>query len=312
MENQQPAGEAQNSQKKEWYTNWWGVLIAILLLPYFLLYLMWAKTNWNKWVKIVLTFLVVIATFGAMSDDKNNQQAAKTDEQKTVATEAKSETPAQAQPAIKFSFDIPTLIGKNIDEVTKTLGKPSESSEPTTKQQAVGIDEGNKSFTKDDNTLLVTYKVKSKVIVDFFIDGSDKNKQLAIGNLQENNDKYNVEFVKNVTNPNEILGVKISQKLSADLDANVTYNALAFKIENNENYDWTNCKFELNGGGKIFSGGYEYKSTSGIKAKDSLIISYSDFTKDSQRFNFYSEKPENLFMACDTNGQHRTNYFAIK
>ena len=69
MSNQQPAGEAQNSQTKEWYKNWWGIILAILFLPFFAIWFIWAKTNWNKTIKAVVTFLVLIISIIAISSD---------------------------------------------------------------------------------------------------------------------------------------------------------------------------------------------------------------------------------------------------
>lgn len=317
MENQQSAGEAQNSQKKVWYKSGWGLVIAIIFFPYFLLWYMWAKTNWGKTLKITITIVFVFFNLVALMSDNPNkntsQQAVQQAEQKPVIAETKNEAPAIQQPqAPQFVFDIPALIGKNIDEVVQSLGSPSAGKEPTKQQLATGVaDEWYKEFTKDDVTVLVTYNAKTKVVSDFFFDGEDKAKIMEAGNLKENSGGYNLELVKNILDPNKITGIKVSKKLPEELDANVTYSSNAFKIENNEDYAWSGCKFEINGGGKIFSGGYEYKSSTGIKAKDNIVIPFSEFTKDSQRFNFYSEKPENLFISCNTNGQSRTNYFTI-
>lgn len=314
MENQQPTGEAQNSQKKAWYKSGLGLVIAILLFPYFLLWYMWAKTSWSKGVKIAITIVFAFINLVAlMSDNSNkdtNQQAGQSTEQKPVVAETKSEAPAQQAPQIPQAvFDVPSLIGKNIDEVKAILGSPTTYTAPT-KQQLALMDIWDMEYTKDDVNLLITYNPKSKAILDYFIDGSDKAKLLALGNLQEKNDAYIVEPVKAIAKPNEITGIKIYKKLSAELDGSVAYNAVAFQVSNNEDYGWINCRFEINGG--IISSGYEYKTSSGIKAKDNLVIPFSEFTKDGERFNFYTQKPEKLFIACDTNGQHRTNYFAIK
>lgn len=327
---QTPTGEAQNGQKKEWYKKWWGILIALAIWPLFAIWYITEKKKdvWSKEKQGFAIIGVIVLAFFVYSGDssketpKQQAPATQTQEAKTTNTNEQAQPAvAQTQPqpettqapqntAPQFSFDVPSLIGKNIDEVKAILGKPTDYTAPT-KQQLALSSIWDMGYTKDDVNLLITYSPKNKIITDFFIDGSDKNKLLTQGNLQENNDNYKVEFVKNVMKPDEITGVKIMKKLPSELAANVTYNALAFKIENKEDYDWTDCKFELNGGGKVFSGGYEFKSASGIKAKDSAIIPFSEFTKDSKRFDFTSERPENLFIACNSIGQHRTNYFAI-
>ncbi len=312
----QPSEQGQNVQQKEWYKNWWGVLIALAIWPLFAIWYITKRTTWaddKKGFAIIGVIILAWLVYGNGKSSETKQPEQKQIPQQQAQTQAPVKEVAQQPQNItpQFSFDVPSLIGKNIDEIKTLLGSPTDYKAPT-KQQLAMTSVWDMGYTKDNVNLLITYNPKSKVVTDFFIDGSDKNKLLAQGNLQEVNDNYAVEFVKNVIKPSEILGVKIMKKLSSELGANVTYNALAFKIANEEDYDWNNCKFELNGGGKVFSGGYEYKSSSGIKAKGNIVIAYSEFTKDSKRFDFYSEKPENLFIACDTNGQHRTNYFSIK
>ena len=47
-------------QKQVWYKTWWGVLLVIALFPILVPYLVWTKTNWNKWFKIAITVLCVL------------------------------------------------------------------------------------------------------------------------------------------------------------------------------------------------------------------------------------------------------------
>ena len=171
------------------------------------------------------------------------------------------------------------------------------------------ISEWDMEYIKDNNSLLVTYNPKTKIVMDFFIAGTDKNQVLVIGNLKQDSGDYNIKFVNSIKDPSSITGVTISKKLPEELSGNVTYNAVAFKIENKEDYPWSNCKFEING--RTFSSGFSFKSADEVKAKDSIIIPFAEFTKDGKRFDFYTQKPENLFISCDTGSQHRSNYFTI-
>src|SRR6266542_2327509 len=47
-------------QRTAWYRKWWGIIIAILFLPFFIIWYIWAKTSWNKKVKSLATFIVAI------------------------------------------------------------------------------------------------------------------------------------------------------------------------------------------------------------------------------------------------------------
>jgi ABC-type transport system involved in cytochrome bd biosynthesis fused ATPase/permease subunit len=181
--------------KPVWYKTWWGVLIVIfLILPFFLIWQVWAKTDWSKGAKIAVTAVIAVLyiIFLSSTGSDTNTQTAKTSP--TTATEAK------------------------IEEKT-----------PEPKKEEI-----------------------------------------------------------------------------KDLDADVTYNNVAFKIDNKEDKDWKNCKFQVNSK-------YEFKTSEGIKAKDSVIVLFSDFTKgDGTRFNFYETKAKSMFIACDdADGKHRTNYFTI-
>ena len=91
-----------------------------------------------------------------------------------------------------------------------------------------------------------------------------------------------------------------------ELDGNVTYSNTAVKVDNNEELNWFNCRFKINST-------YTYATSSGIKAKDSIIIPYSEFTKgDGTRFNNYQMKMNNLYVSCDSEGKSlRYNYFTI-
>ena len=310
--NQQPAGEAQNSQKKVWYKKWWGIIIAILFLPLFVIWYIWEKTSWSNKKKSWATMAVVVFSiiiYSDRSDEKPPQQSENTP--KTAqSTEATPEAKSVLVTSVPVVFDIPSLVGKSIDEVEKALGAPKNSSVPNKEQVALGIKEGSEGFEKDGFRVLVTYDIKTKEVLDFFLDGEDKGKLLAQGNLQEKSDAYVIDPVENLTDKSKITGVIITKKLTRELDANVGFNTLAFKIDNLENYDWKNCKFEINGA--FFSGGYSYKTHEYLKAKDSIIIPFAEFTKDSKRFDFTAEKPEKLFIACDVLGQHRSNYFELK
>lgn len=331
MNNQEmPTGEAQKNQEKVWYKKWWVILIGIIiLLPFFwvvvpigLIWLLATKgKNWSKKTRglvgagLVIFLIIIIASAG--SDDGKKKEVARqeTPTSQPQVQEVKEETSKpkeQAQQEVQapqYMFDVPLLIDKNIDEVKATLGDPTDFTPPT-KQQLAMMDMWDMGYTKDGTSLIIEYNPKNKVIFNFYIDGNDKAKLLALGNLQEKSDKYVLDFVKNVSNQNEIFGVGIYKKLPMELDANVAYNMVAFQVTNNENYNWTECRFEINGG--VVSSGYEYKTSSGIKAKDVLTIPFSEFTKDGERFNFFEQKPEKLFVSCNASKQHRSNYFSIK
>ncbi|KKP79802.1 MAG: hypothetical protein A2271_02380 [Candidatus Moranbacteria bacterium RIFOXYA12_FULL_35_19] len=107
MENQQPTGEAQNSQKKEWYKNWWGVIVAIIILPIFVIWYIWAKTQWSNKAKWIATAFVIIFSMGTIGS--TGQDSTQTSNQKTTVS-----SPTQTQKAKDEALIVQQPEKKNI------------------------------------------------------------------------------------------------------------------------------------------------------------------------------------------------------
>ena len=124
----------------------------------------------------------------------------------------KQDPPQLAQPKepAPIIFDIPSLLGKSIDEIRKILGKPQDQEmEPTELQLKIGIDDWNNIFTKDGQELLVTFNPRTRRVMDFFLEGQDKTILMQRGNLAEGTSAYRIEPVKEIRNPSKITGIKI-------------------------------------------------------------------------------------------------------
>lgn len=52
--------------KKEWYETWWGIILCILFFYVLIPYLVWAKTNWNKNLKIGITVICFLTFLGGI------------------------------------------------------------------------------------------------------------------------------------------------------------------------------------------------------------------------------------------------------
>jgi hypothetical protein len=118
----------------------------------------------------------------------------------------------------KTSFDVPSLIGKNIDEVATILGTPKNSPEPKAGQLSANR-EWEKNFEKDGSQLLVTYNYDTKKVKDFFVSASDevyenrdKEKLLKITNTNETDIKYAVSFVKSMRDSSRFTGILVTPK----------------------------------------------------------------------------------------------------
>ena len=121
---------------------------------------------------------------------------------------------------VNFVFDVPSLIGKDIDEVKKILGKPTDKNpEPTKQQMKMNFDTWDNSFEKDGHTLLVTFNPQNREVTDFFIDTSDPSGAttdysdlLALCNVTNDNPKYSIEPVPALNDNSKFTGIKIIKK----------------------------------------------------------------------------------------------------
>ena len=109
------------------------------------------------------------------------------------------------------AFDVPALLGKNIDEVTTILGAPSaESKSESGAPQRV--------WSKDDKTLTVTWKPSSKRVLDLTLIAradenalrdEDKAKLLPVGQLLENDARYSLEWIEAKERPLFYVGARV-------------------------------------------------------------------------------------------------------
>lgn len=222
--------------KKEWYMSGWGLAIAIIFLPFFSIWYVWNKTNWDnkyKWITTATIAILVIsisaANGGFKEKETNNtpkttpvvttQDKAKVDADAAAKLAAENEAKRIAEEEAKRPiFDIPSLIGKNIDEIRTALGSPAdkEMTEPNQAQLQLGTKEWDNTFEKDNKELLVTFNVKERTVIDFFISTDDPSGQtkdkthlLELGNLSTSSNTYKIEYVKTIKDPSQFTGVKI-------------------------------------------------------------------------------------------------------
>jgi hypothetical protein len=64
------------SAKKEspWYKKWWGIILAILFFPIFIIWYAWGKSSWGKNTKIIVTTLVVLVVIISISSSPETSQ----------------------------------------------------------------------------------------------------------------------------------------------------------------------------------------------------------------------------------------------
>ncbi len=81
------------------------------------------------------------------------------------------------------------------------------------------------------------------------------------------------------------------------LKAEIRFDGSQFIITNNDNFDWTDVKFQLNEG--IIRAGYRL-NTDRVKAGHIYTVGVLQFAKpDGTRFNPITTKPQSMFIFCD-------------
>lgn len=161
----------------------------------------------------VVIIVIVIIAGGGGKEKQTTAQPSPTVSQQT-------QQPTVQEQRKTFVFDVPSLTGKNLDEVKAALSAYQKKTlEPTKEQIRLGVKEWEVEFEKDGKSLLVTYEIATRKIKDFFISTDDpsgktqdKKHLLELGNLKEDDPKYKVEFVKVFKEPDYFTGVKVVPK----------------------------------------------------------------------------------------------------
>ena len=155
------------NKQKEWYKNPWGVVVAILLLPFFIIWYAWAKSKWSKGIKIGATVgavLIIIIALASSSPktEQNTQQTAQNNTTETKqAEQPKVEEPkkdnSELKADIKRAYDVPGIEVTNLETVAwndceiklngdyeRTIRNPLNPNEPLNNPYPL--------FTKGDGT----------------------------------------------------------------------------------------------------------------------------------------------------------------
>jgi glucan phosphoethanolaminetransferase (alkaline phosphatase superfamily) len=95
----------ENNITKPWYKKRWGLVIAILLFPYFLLWYMWFKSKRNTTIKIAVSvlccFFIIISLVAIANPNpqtKTANKVAPTSTKKTVGPTESSATKKTTNP----------------------------------------------------------------------------------------------------------------------------------------------------------------------------------------------------------------------
>ena len=124
-------------------------------------------------------------------------------------SEARKLAKAEARAKANAAYDVPSLIGKKIEQVHATLG-PLE--DPDLEQN--DDDDGKMSWANRKGGLLVDYDVSTRQVTGFFVnhqygEALPKDKLLEMGKLRENDPRYTLNFVISPGDTTKWMGVEV-------------------------------------------------------------------------------------------------------
>jgi hypothetical protein len=112
--------------------------------------------------------------------------------------------------------DMPALVGRNIDQLRRTLGAPKE-----TRAQAIGLEptaaqmkatrgrDWINTFERNGTTILVTFDAGTRKVRDLVLVGNDGDALLRDANLSLTSTEYLVLPVMSPGNSTELIGMRV-------------------------------------------------------------------------------------------------------
>lgn len=167
-------------------------------------------------IAIIVGFFLIMILSVAFSDTTSN-----------IPTSTPMEaTPPTTGDVAEPAFDVPLLLGKNIDQIRTSLGQPTDKNieapaNTLAKQATLGksMDTWSNTFESKGMKMSVEYYIKNRTVKDFFIEANDpsgatadKQVLMKIGNLKENDPRYLLRFVEAKTLPGKYTGLTITKK----------------------------------------------------------------------------------------------------
>ncbi|MFA4995722.1 MAG: hypothetical protein WC536_01110 [Patescibacteria group bacterium] len=92
----------------EWYKHGLGLVVAILFLPFFAIWYIWAKSGWNSVTKWSLTAVVAVLFIIIASSGNNSPQQASNSNSTSNTTANTTTTTAPQQSQVKPAYEIVT------------------------------------------------------------------------------------------------------------------------------------------------------------------------------------------------------------
>ncbi|GAA3924860.1 hypothetical protein [Hymenobacter algoricola] len=133
-----------------------------------------------------------------------------------TASEKSSPDVGSVTSARPNALDMPALVGRNIDQLRRALGPPSETREeaiglePTPEQmKATKGEDWINTFEKNGSTVVVTFNAKTRKVLDMVLIGSNEDELMRRGNLSLTAPNYLVLPVTDPKNAKKVAGLRV-------------------------------------------------------------------------------------------------------
>jgi len=154
--NATPVEADQKQSKQEWYKHGWGLVAAILLFPYFIIWFAWAKSKWSKGVKVTVTAVVAVLLLfvfiGMANTDVDTTEVSKTEQdqaQSGEATQEKVEEKPQEKTAREAMLESVTGLIDSKDAFD--TGSYVKGDIPTGEYAFISFDGSGKYYSEEDS-----------------------------------------------------------------------------------------------------------------------------------------------------------------
>ncbi len=120
---------------------------------------------------------------------------------------------------LELVFDVPSLVGLNVDEIVKSINLPNKSFK-LSDEQMLNSSEEDMTFEKNGFQLLVTYNSKNRQVKDFFVGTNDEmyqNRDIAglmeITNTSDKDSNYKITFIPAMKDSSRYTGILITPNI---------------------------------------------------------------------------------------------------
>lgn len=255
-----------------------------------------------KKIIIIIAFLAILATaIYAVEKVKFTSSLTTSSPSPNIST---TPTPTvevipDASPSAEVIFDIPFLLTKKIDDLSKIIGDPFPGQQLMPPDNRTNAGTWQRGFEKSGVKLYANFNLESGTINSLAILGDKKEPLLKQGNLDEKSKKYTVGIID--IDPTKFLGVTASLTLPEKVDISLKYKDAekVMEITNNEDYAIPKCTI-------TFDNGFFHDKFDGLAAKKTENIIFDLFVRkggprnEGERWINSSEaKPKFADIVCD-------------